>query len=65
MFYILIYNLLSGLVMIDVNIDRIAYETTLTHFSDEVIDKEIEVANLEMNFINKFEGVIKSLNHHP
>jgi hypothetical protein len=46
MFYILIYNLLSGLVMIDVNIDRIAYETTLTHFSDEVIDKEIEVANL-------------------
>ena len=40
--------------MIDIDTEKLIFDATLVHFSDEILQKEIEVNNAEFEFIHRF-----------
>lgn len=51
--------------MIDIDVEKLTFDTALQHFSDEINQKDAEVSNTEIEFIRKFEGLVTSNDHHP
>ena len=51
--------------MIEIDVEKLTFDTALQHFSDEVNQKDAEVSNTEIEFIRKFEGLVSSNDHHP
>ena len=42
------------ILMIDIDTEKLIFDATLVHFSDEILQKEIEVNNAEFEFIHRF-----------
>lgn len=52
-FILYIFSIIIVL-MFEISVDKIAFETTLAHLSDELFSKEVEITNIELDFSKKF-----------